>query len=71
MPEIVARRRVIRRTTDDTTGLGVAIAIALAIIALLALFALSRGAFTPTTPGQSSPNQAQPGMNQTPGGTAY
>lgn len=69
--QIVSRRRVVRNT-DDTTGLGIAIAIALVIVALLALFALARGAFNPI-PSGSTPNQAQPGMNQTPagGGTPY
>lgn len=72
MPEIVARRRVIRRTADST-GLSVAIALALAIVALLALLALARGAFNPistsqdTTPAQ---NQIQPSTNPAPAGGA-
>jgi hypothetical protein len=47
--QVITRRRVIRSDEDalGESGTGAALAIALAVLALLALFALARGAFNP------------------------
>lgn len=71
--EVIRRRRVLNEpdtdvtydtVTDDddaSTGLGVALAVALAIIAVLALFALARGVFTPTQSQAPTSIQIEPG----------
>jgi len=77
--EVVTRRRVLRdegkpvvreeTPVDDAgSGLSVALAVALAIIALLALFALARGVFNPPPSTTTSPTniQVQPGTTPTP-----
>jgi hypothetical protein len=69
--EIVTRRRVIRDADDDlgedrviepgsSSGVGTALAIALAILLILAIIALARGAFN------SSPNSGNTGRTSQP-----
>ena len=68
--EVVRRRRVLTDHDTDvvtdidddaSSGLGVALAVALAIIAVLALFALARGVFTPAPASAPTNVQIEPG----------
>ncbi len=72
--EVIRRRRVLSDTADGfdsgevvredgTSGLGVALAVALAIIAVLALFALARGVFTPAPSTTPNTVQINPGAD--------
>jgi hypothetical protein len=74
--KVITRRRVLSDFGNDvihedvvedsaSSGLGVALAVALAIVALLALFALARGVFTPTTSSTPTNIQVNPGTVST------
>ncbi len=79
--QIVRRRQVITEPTeadltedrtvvedrDGSAGLGVALAVALAILAILALIAVSRGFFAPaSSPSSGSSNTTPAPANTTP-----
>lgn len=79
--EIVRRRRVVAEPTereiarerpvdqDGSAGLGVALAVALAILAILALIAVGRGFFAPSSSNTGTTGTTPAPVVQPPAGT--